>query len=69
MAGLPGRKRCPGLVQGAEEQRFLYLAFPKFEAEWSGSLQKILTDMGLEDAFTPGQADFPGWAITPTAIT
>ena len=46
------------LVQGAEEQRFLYLAFPKFEAEWSGSLQKILTDMGLEDAFTPGQADF-----------
>ena len=46
------------LVQGAEEQRFLYLAFPKFEAEWSGSLQKILTDMGLADAFTPGQADF-----------
>ncbi|MGI5933760.1 MAG: serpin family protein [Lawsonibacter sp.] len=46
------------LVQGAEEQRFLHLAFPKFEAEWSGSLQDILTDMGLEDAFTPGQADF-----------
>lgn len=46
------------LVQGAEEQRFFRLAFPKFEAEWSGSLQDILTDMGLEDAFTPGQADF-----------
>lgn len=46
------------LVQGADEQRFLYLAFPKFEAEWSGSLQEILKDMGLEDAFTPGQADF-----------
>lgn len=46
------------LVQGADEQRFLHLAFPKFEAEWSGSLQEILKDMGLEDAFTPGQADF-----------
>ena len=46
------------LVQGAEEQRFFRLAFPKFEAEWSGSLQEILKDMGLEDAFTPGQADF-----------
>ena len=46
------------LVQGAEEQRFFRLAFPKFEAEWSGSLQEMLTDMGLEDAFTPGQADF-----------
>lgn len=46
------------LVQGAEEQRFFCLALPKFETEWSGSLQKILKDMGLEDAFTPGQADF-----------
>ena len=46
------------LVQGAEEQWFLQLALPKFEAEWSGSLQEILTDMGLKDAFTPGQADF-----------
>lgn len=46
------------LVQGAEEQRFFRLAFPKFEAEWSGSLQEVLKDMGLEDAFTPGQADF-----------
>lgn len=46
------------LVQGADEQRFLHLAFPKFEAEWSGSLQDILKDMGLEAAFTPGQADF-----------
>lgn len=46
------------LVQGAEEQRFFRLAFPKFEAEWSGSLQEMLTDMGLEAAFTPGLADF-----------
>lgn len=39
------------LVQGAEEQRFFRLAFPKFEAEWSGSLQEMLTDMGLEGRF------------------
>ncbi|MFQ9915076.1 MAG: serpin family protein [Flavonifractor plautii] len=34
------------LVQGAEEQRFFCLALPKFETEWSGSLQKILRTWG-----------------------
>ena len=57
------------LVQGAEEQRFFCLALPKFEPEWSGSLQKILKDMGWRTPSPPVRPIFPGWAIIPTAIT
>ena len=46
------------LVKEGEEAQFLFLALPKFEAEWSGQLQDVLVSLGLEDAFTPGQADF-----------
>ena len=46
------------LLEGRADAEFLTLALPKFEAEWSGQLQDILSAMGLDLAFTPGDADF-----------
>mgnify|MGYP000028289020 CR=1 FL=1 len=47
-----------GVVLPYDDGRLAFAARPKVETEGSGSLQKILKDMGLEDACTPGQADF-----------
>ena len=46
------------LIAGAEDALFLHLALPKFEAEWSGSLTGILSELGLDAAFDPSRADF-----------
>ena len=48
----------PALLAAAEEERVL-LRLPKFEAEWSGQLQDILSALGLDLAFDDtGLADF-----------
>jgi serpin B len=41
-----------------EEEIDLYL--PRFELEWEESLIDVLTALGMQDAFTPGAADFSG---------
>jgi len=46
------------LFLSAQDTRFETLALPKFEFEWQGSLVDILTELGLENAFTAGVADF-----------
>ena len=46
------------LLEGRTDTEFLTLALPKFEAEWSGQLQDVLSAMGLDRAFTAGTADF-----------
>ena len=46
------------LLEGRRDTEFRTLALPKFEAEWSGQLQDILSAMGLDRAFTAGTADF-----------
>lgn len=46
------------LLENRTDTEFLTLALPKFEAEWSGQLQDFLAAMGLEKAFTMGEADF-----------
>lgn len=40
------------------DTEFLTLALPKFETEWDGQLQDILSALGLDLAFTFGEADF-----------
>lgn len=57
LAGLEGNELSE-LLTGREDTLFLRLALPKFEAEWRGELKDILAVLGLEDAFTPGAADF-----------
>ena len=47
-----------GLLEGRRDTEFRTLALPKFEAEWDGQLQDILSALGLELAFTFGEADF-----------
>lgn len=47
------------LLDGAEET-LLSLHMPKFEAEWGGELGELLAELGLEQAFEPGLADFSG---------
>lgn len=46
------------LILSGEEATFLRLSLPKFEQEWSGELQDVLPDLGLECAFDPDTADF-----------
>lgn len=46
------------LLAKRQEKSFLSLSLPKFEAEWSGELQDILSALGLTDAFHPALADF-----------
>lgn len=46
------------LILSGEEPTFLRLSLPKFEQEWSGELQDVLPDLGLECAFDPDLADF-----------
>ena len=46
------------LLEGRRDTEFRTLALPKFEAEWSGQLQDVLSAMGLDRAFTAGTADF-----------
>lgn len=57
LAGLEGNALAQ-LIAGREETLFLHLGIPKFEAEWRGELTDTLAALGLEDAFTPGTADF-----------
>lgn len=47
-----------GLINTREDAFFLRFAMPKFTAEWTGNLEEILPALGLEDAFTPGAANF-----------
>ena len=46
------------LLADREDTQFLHLGLPKFEAEWKGDLCSALSQLGLEDAFLPGTADF-----------
>ena len=46
------------LIDFREDTLFLRFAMPKFTAEWKGDLTGGLSQMGLEDAFIPGAADF-----------
>ena len=46
------------LLESRTDTEFLTLALPKFEAEWDGQLQDILSALGLDLAFTFGEADF-----------
>ena len=49
----------PQLLESRRDTEFLTLALPKFEAEWSGQLQDILSALGLDLAFDDtGLADF-----------
>ena len=52
------RNSLAQLINNREDALFLSFAMPKFTAEWSGSLEKILPELGLEDAFIPGTANF-----------
>lgn len=54
----------PALLDGAEE-RLVSLSMPKFEAEWSGSLNDVLTGMGLGTAFDSDAADFSAMGRSP----
>ena len=46
------------LLSQRTDTQFLHLGLPKFEAEWRGDLSSTLAQLGLEDAFLPGVADF-----------
>ena len=47
------------ILESRTDTEFLTLALPKFEAEWSGQLQDILSALGLDLAFDDtGLADF-----------
>ena len=46
------------ILESRRDTEFLTLALPKFEAEWDGQLQDILSALGLDLAFTWGKADF-----------
>ena len=49
----------PQLLESRRDTEFRTLALPKFEAEWSGQLQDILSALGLDLAFDDtGLADF-----------
>ncbi len=53
------------LIDNREDALFLSFAMPKFTAEWSGNLEKILPGLGLEDAFVPGTANFSSMGDNP----
>lgn len=53
------------LVNSRKDALFLRFAMPKFTAEWSGNLEEILSELGLEDAFVPGTADFSKMGDNP----
>lgn len=53
------------LIDSREDALFLRFAMPKFEAEWNGNLEEILPELGLEDAFIPGTADFSSMGDCP----
>lgn len=57
--------RLPQLINNREDALFLRFAMPKFTAEWSGNLEEILSELGLEDAFVPGTADFSKMGDNP----
>lgn len=46
------------LFLSAQDTLFETLALPKFEFEWNGSLAKLLSNLGLETAFTERAANF-----------
>lgn len=46
------------ILESRTDTEFLTLALPKFETEWDGQLQDILSALGLDLAFTWGEADF-----------
>ena len=51
--------RLEGILEDLEGQE-VALTLPKFRFETPLGLAKILADMGMPDAFSPGQADFSG---------
>ena len=53
------------LLDAREDALFLRFAMPKFTAEWQGDLTGILPEMGLEDAFVPGTANFSKMGDNP----
>lgn len=53
------------LINSRQDALFLRFAMPKFTAEWSGGLEEILPEMGLEDAFVSGTADFSKMGKNP----
>lgn len=46
------------ILESRTDTEFLTLALPKFETEWDGQLQDILSALGLDMAFTWGETDF-----------
>ena len=67
LEGLSGEE-LSRLIRSAGEQEeslFLRLTLPKFEAEWRGELQDMLSSLGLDLAFTLGAADFSRMGDNP----
>ena len=46
----------------SEDREYVHVSMPKFSAEYSTTLNEILSDMGMTDAFDPEKADFSGMA-------
>lgn len=46
----------------SEDREHVHVSMPKFSAEYSTTLNEILSDMGMTDAFDPEKADFSGMA-------
>lgn len=65
------RELTPALVQGWLDTLHragpqpIDLALPKFSLNWTGDLSPALRAMGIESAFTRGQADFGGISAEP----
>ena len=57
------------ILESRTDTEFLTLALPKFETEWDGQLQDILSALGLDLAFTWGKADFSLRGDTPTGFS
>ncbi|MCI8422299.1 MAG: serine protease [Lawsonibacter sp.] len=58
LSSLEGQALSRLLSNRQEDTLFLHLGLPKFTAEWRGELTGILPELGLEEAFQPGDADF-----------
>lgn len=60
-----GENDLSWLINTREDAQFLRFAMPKFRAESIWELEKILPELGLEDAFVPGTADFSNMGGNP----
>ena len=67
LEGLSGEELSRLIRSAGEQEEFLFLrlTLPKFEAEWRGELQDMLSSLGLDLAFTLGAADFSRMGDNP----